>query len=281
MKVSYNSWMVKGLAIGSQNPGSINTLPEEIILTIFENCKTALPSLASVNHSWKQMTGTKAFYTTMFSPAFAAFCFGKTDLKTYFAMDLGLDEVPHLHLKDYGDVEKGLCLLTYFPKEIPIENEKGDISFVPFRANSIDKLVKKQKCGYDATALGFKNFYPVDQEREIKGGEWVVTYKNSIGHCETFNAQVALAENQGKDTYVAEYEETIYAVFMHHVKTGEQCFPQLAIGDENVSMIRFKEKIANGRILCNFWPPELYCIKDNDIGLDYISVIVARKSIDT
>ena len=58
MKVSYNSWMVKGLAIGSQNPGSINTLPEEIILTIFENCKTALPSLASVNHSWKQMTGT-------------------------------------------------------------------------------------------------------------------------------------------------------------------------------------------------------------------------------
>lgn len=282
MKVSYTSAMVKGHTLGSQNPGLINTFPEEIILTIFENCKTALPALASVNRLWKQMTGTKAFYTAMFSPAFAALCFGKTDLKAYFGMDLGLDEVPHLHLKDYGDVEEGNCLLTYFPKEIPIENENGVISFVPPRANIIGELLKKQKCGYPISLDDDSwYFYPIDQEREIKGGEWVVTYKNPIGQCETFNAQVALAENQGKDTNVAELEKTIYTVFMQYVKTGEQCFPQLTIGDENVSMIRFQEKIANERILCSFWPPEIYRIKDNDIGLDYISVLVARKSTCT
>lgn len=263
----------------SQELGLINTFPEEMILTVFEHCKTSLPALASVNRLWKQITGKKEFYAAMFSPAFASLCFGKADLKTHFEMDLGPDEVPHLHLADYGNLEKGICLLTYFPKEIPIEGKDGVISWVPPNAKIIGELVKKPKCGYATSFDPDSCFHSINKKREIKGGEWVVTYKKPIGHGKTFDIQVLSAEKQGEDTDVAELEKTIYAVFMHYVKTGERCFPRdMAKGD--YSLISFKEQIYGHRLVCGFSPSGLIVYSYYHYDNNSTSVAVARKSID-
>jgi F-box associated protein len=262
-------------------PCLINNLPEDLILKIFENSKTDLPALASVNRLWKQITSKGEFYTAMFTPAFAALAFGKVDLKTHFGMDLGPEEVPRLRLKDYGDVEKGICLLTYFPKEIPIKDENGIISWVPPRAKPIGELVKTPKCGYATSFDPDSYFDAINEQREIKGGDWIVTYKKPIGLGLNFPAQVTGAEKQGEGTDVAELESTLYAVFMHYVKTEERCFPRdTAKGD--YSLIRFKEMTCGLRIVCGFGPSGLgVYFSTHDYGSDYVGVAVSRKSIGT
>ena len=260
----------------SQKLGLIHALPNEIILTVFGKCKTALPALASSNKLWSQITKTKEFYTAMFSPAFASLCFGKEDLNTHFGMDLGPDKVPRLRLKDYGDVEKGLCLLTYFPKEIPIEDKDGVKIVVPPRAEIIGELVKAPKSGnptsFDPNSCSVA-FY---EEREVKGGEWTLTYKKPIGHDMTFSKQVALAKEQGDGTDVAELDRTIYAIFMHYVKTGERCFTMDS--KEADYYIRFKEGVSRCKIICGFGLSGLnvYCYYDSEYY--NIGVAVQRKS---
>ena len=71
---------------GEQAPGLINILPEDVVLEIFKlaNAETVASALSSVNVQWKKVAD--GFYKEMFSPAFAARAFGKTDLTTHLAL---------------------------------------------------------------------------------------------------------------------------------------------------------------------------------------------------
>jgi len=260
---------------GEQAPGLINLLPEELVLTIFENAKTSLPAFASVNKFWKQITVKDEFYIRMFSPAFATRAFGKTDLTTHFEIDLGPEIVPRLSLKEYKDVVEGRCLLTYFPKEIPVVDESGVVRLEPPRVKYIGGLVKKPIFGH-ATSFDPGSWKEaINKEREIKGGEWAITYKKPIGHGKNFADQLVAVRKQGEGIDIAEFERTVYAVFMHYVKTGERCFP----GDQ--VWIRFKEKTGVYRVACGFGPSGLHVTRNCGSGYDGIAVALARKSIGT
>jgi hypothetical protein len=280
-------------ALEEKAPGPINFWPVELILTIFEHGKKGLPAFASVNRHWKQITETKRFYVRMFSPDFATRAFGKEDLKTCFGMNLGPEDVPCLRLKDYGNVEEELCLLTYFPEEIPVMDEMGLESWVPPRADVIGKLVKKPKIGYHATCFDPNSWdKAINEQREIKGGYWVVTYLKDIGRAKYFETridehgnkiegQVDDAQKQGEDTDVAEFYATVYAVFMHFVKTGKRCFFRDP-ANGNYSVIRFKEKTPSGirgiRVGFGFVPGGLLVSLYGDYAIDNVGVAVSRKS---
>jgi hypothetical protein len=78
------SCLVEGAILAQKDFALITRIPENMILSIFALCKADLPALASVNRFWKRLTQSQDFYTTMFSPGFAARCFGKKDLKKIF-----------------------------------------------------------------------------------------------------------------------------------------------------------------------------------------------------
>ena len=263
-------------ASGETAPGLINILPEDLVLEIFKlvNAETVASALSSINVQWKKTAD--GFYKEKFSSAFAALAFGKVDLTTHFGIDIGPDVVPRLSLKEYKDVEEGRCLLTYFPKEIPVEDENGVVSLVPPRAKYIGELVKKPTFG-NATSFDPNSWKKaINEEREIKGGEWVITYKKPIGHGTCFADQLVEAKKQGEGIDIAEFEKTVYAVFMHYVKTGEPCFTI------DQGRIRFKEKTFDWRVACCFGPSGLSVSNSGyDDGYGDVAVALARKSIGT
>jgi hypothetical protein len=169
-------------------------------------------------------------------------------------------------------------MVTYFPKVIPVENEKGVISWVPPRAKIIGELVKKPKRGRRTFFNSESHFPAINQEREIKGGDWVVTYKKFIGRGLEFDPQLNCAKNQGEDKDIAEFDETIYAIFMYFVKT-RRCWLHNNREIQGYPWIRFKEKTVWGRNVCGFDALNglfvNYAIDDAGPNL---CILVARKS---
>ena len=220
------SRFVEGAILAQKDFALVTRIPEDMILRIFALCKSDLPALASVNWSWKRLMESEKFYTSMFSPEFANLGFGKKDLKTYFDIDLGeREDVPRLPLKAYGDIEKGICLLSYFPKVIPIANENGVIENVAPRAKIIGELVKNPKPGGHPTGFHKDScFTLINQDRAIEGGKWTLTYKNPPEFPRAFNMKRTFDYYYKKCAHVVEFDKAVYAGFMHYVKTAEHCF---------------------------------------------------------
>jgi len=261
-------------------------LLDEVIFAIGENAKTDLPTLQLLNKKWKGVTDV--VYANMFLEI-QHLVFGKRKYEEYmhtYGQDLGPEVVPHLPYKVYDDLKNDLCMVTWFPSAVPVRNEKIEVVLkVAPGPGVMGELVqnpkKGNKTGFTPNKLVL--FHLNKEIRDIKGDKWVVTYKANLHKDMVYSLQSSKAEKLGKGTDVIDLDETVFAVFMHYIETGEMCFLRDS-ANRDYSMVRTKKLIDNNRWRVSLGFEPYGCLHvdiDDDTADERRGVAFARQSIDT
>jgi len=255
-------------------------LLEEVILVIGENAKTDLPSLQLVNKKWKDVTGV--VYAKMFLEI-QHLVSGKRKYEEYmdtYGQDLGPEVVPHLPYKVYDDLKNNLCMVTWYPLAVPVKNEKiGLVLMVAPAAGVMGELVQNPKKGNKTCFASDSWFDGINEPRDIRGGKWVVTYKANMHKGIKYAEQAPKAKELGKGADVVDFDETVFAVFMHYVEKGEKCFSRNP-ANHDYSLVRTKTVSKDGwRFVLGFGPSGLYVSNPYDCAYDSIGVAFSRSPL--